>query len=124
MINKKIIFLTAAGILLFDGYVLALARIRANDSNGGMPSVALNDYQTAPDTVISVNDICCYENIPCMYITSAIWQDGNPDMPRITDDGQAILVGNRCGVMEVTVASNPEWIIPENTVTVTVEMPA
>ena len=50
--------------------------------------------------------------------------DGDPDLPVITDDGQAILVGNRCGVMEVTVASNPEWIIPENTITVTVEMPA
>jgi hypothetical protein len=124
MLNKKIIFLTAAGILLFDSFVLALVHSRAERANGGMPTVTLNDYQTAPNTVVSVNDICCYENIPCMYITSAIWQDGDPDLPVITDDGQAVLTGNRCGVMEVTVARNREWIIPEDTVTVTVGMPS
>ena len=58
-----------------------------------------------------------------MYITSANWQDGNPELPVITDDGQALLIGDRCGVIEVTLASNPDWIMPDNTVRVTVGTP-
>lgn len=124
MINKKIITLTAAGILLLDGFMFCAAKICMKNKRGGMPTVTLYDHQTAPDTVVSVDDLCSYENIPHMYITSAVWQDGDPDLPVITDDRQAILVGNRCGVMEVTLASNPNWIIPDNTVTVTVGMPS
>lgn len=124
MINKKMIMLTAAGILLLDGFMLCTAKICVKNMRGGMPTVTLYDHQTAPDTVISINDLCCYENIPCMYITSAVWQDGDPDLPVITEDGQAILPGNKTGIMEVTVASNPNWIIPDNTVTVTVGMPS
>ena len=120
MINKKMIMLTVAGILLLDGFMLCTAKICVKNMRGGMPTVTLYDHQTAPDTVISINDLCCYENIPCMYITSAVWQDGDPDLPVITEDGQAILPGHKTGIMEVTVASNPNWIIPDNTVTVTV----
>ena len=120
MINKKIITLTAAGILLLDGFMFCAAKICMKNKRGGMPTVTLYDYQTAPDTVVSVDDLCSYENIPHMYITSAVWQDGDPDLPVITEDGQAILPGNKTGIMEVSLASNPDWIIPDNTVTVTV----
>lgn len=125
MINKKHILAAAAGILLFDGFALTAVRNYANrEAENRQPSICLNDYQTAPDTVVSVDDLCCCENIPRMYITSANWQDGDPDLPVITDDKQAILVGDRCGVMEVTLASNPDWIMPNNTVTVTVQNPS
>lgn len=124
MLNKKIIFAAAAGILLFDGFALAALRIFADkQADNRQPSVCLNDCQTAPDTVVSVEDLCTYENLPHMYITSVNWKDGDPDLPVITDDQQAILVGNRCGVIEVTLASNPDWIMPANTVTVTVGTP-
>lgn len=124
MINKKAILAAAAGILLYDGFALAAARTFADkQAENRQPSISLNDYQTATDTVVSVDDLCCYENIPRMYITSANWQDGNPELPVITDDRQALLIGDRCGVIEVTLASNPDWIMPDNTVRVTVGTP-
>lgn len=113
--------MTAAGVLLFDGCMLVLGNACINILRGGMRSVAIYESQEVRGPVVSVGDVCEWENIPCMYITSANWQDGDPELPVISDDQQTVFVGDKCGVLEVTVASSPDVILPENTVTVTVE---
>ena len=113
--------LTAAGVLLFDFCMLTLANICVNTLRGGMPLIAVFESQAVSGPVVSVGDVCEWENIPHVYITSANWQDGDTELPVISDDQQTVFVGEKCGVLEVTVSSSPDVILPEDTVTVTVE---
>lgn len=112
--------LTAAGVLLFDGCMLVLGNACINTLRGGMPLIAVYEGQEVSGPVVSVGDVCEWKNIPRMYITSANWQDGDTELPVISDDGQTVFVGEKCGVLEVTVSSSPDVILPEDTVTVTV----
>ena len=112
--------LTAAGVLLFDGCMLVLGNACINTLRGGMPLIAVYEGQDVSGPVVSVGDVCEWENIPRMYITSANWQDGDPELPLISDDQQTVFVGDKCGVLEVTVSSSPDVILPVDTISVTV----
>lgn len=112
--------LTAAGVLLFDGCMLVLGNACINTLRGGMPLIAVYEGQEVSGPVVSVGDVCEWENIPGMYITSANWQDGDPALPLISDDQQTVFVGDKCGVLEVTVSSSPDVILPVDTISVTV----
>lgn len=113
--------LTAAGVLLFDGCMLVLGNACINTLRGGMPLIAVYEGQEVSGPVVSVGDVCEWENIPGMYITSANWQDGDPALPLISDDQQTVFVGDKCGVLEVTVSSSPDVILPVDTISVTVK---
>lgn len=113
--------LTVAGVLLFDGCMLVLANACINTLRGGMRSISVYEGTEVSGPVVSVSDVCEWENIPVMYITSANWQDGDPALPVISDDQQTVFVGDKSGVLEVTVSPSPDVILPEDTVTVTVE---
>lgn len=112
--------LTAAGVLLFDGCMLVLGNACINTLRGGMPLIAVYEGQEVSGPVVSVGNVCEWENIPRMYITSANWQDGDPELPLISDDQQTVFVGDKCGVLEVTVSSSPDVILPVDTISVTV----
>ena len=113
--------LTAAGILLFDLCMLVFAKVCISGLHESMPEIALFDRQILSGPVVPIESLCEWDNIPRMYITSANWQDGDPELPVISDDQQTVFVGEKCGVLEVTVSSSPDVILPANTVTVTVE---
>ena len=113
--------ITAAGSAMFTFSMLLLANAVVRTLRGGMPEITLFDRPTLRSTVISIDDLCEWQNIPRMYITSASWQNGDPALPVISDDRQYVYVGNQCGVLEVTVGSAPDVILPDDTVTVTVE---
>lgn len=115
------IALTSAGVLLFDGCALVLANACINTLQGGMPCIAVFESQKVSGPVVSVSDVCDWENIPCLYITSANWQDGDIEQPVISDDQQNVFVGEQCGVLELTVSPSPDVILPEDIITVTVE---
>ena len=123
MKHTKTILLTAAAVLMFDCCMIIFAWIFFRSMRGPMPEIVLFDRPEVSGSVVSVGDICAWEHLPCMYITSACWQNGDPDLPLISADQQTISVGNKCGVLEVTVADAPDIIIPENTVTVIVGQP-
>ena len=112
--------LTAAGVLLFDGCMLVLGNACINTLRGGMPLIAVYEGQEVSGPVVLVGDVCEWENIPRMYITSANWQDGDPELPLISDDQQTVFVGDKCGVLEVTVSISPDFILPVDTLSVTV----
>ena len=120
MKNAKTILLTAAAVLMFDFFMLIFAAVCIRSMRGPMPEIVLFDRPEINGPVVSVGDVCAWENLPCMYITSACWQNGDPELPLISEDRQTVSVGNKCGVLEVTVASAPDVIIPEDTVTVIV----
>ena len=113
--------LTAAGVLLFDGCMLVLANACINTLRGGMRSISVYEGAEVSGPVVSVSDVCEWENIPGMYITSANWQDGDPALPVISDDQQTVQLGDKCGELTVTVSTSPEWINLNDAVTVTVE---
>lgn len=113
--------ITAAGCLLFDACMLVLAKAAVNTFRGPIPEIALNDYETQPDSIVSIHDICSWEHLDRMYITSAYWADGDPEMPVISDDQQTVQLGDKCGELTVTVSTSPEWINLNDAVTVTVE---
>lgn len=113
--------ITAAGSAMFAFSMLLLANAVVNTLRGDIPVITLHNYCTEPDTVVSVSDLCSWERLPGMYITSANWQDGDPALPVISNDQQSILLGEKCGILEVTVADAPDIISPDATVTVTVE---
>ena len=116
----KTALLTAAGVLIFDCCILVFANICIGALCGPMPVITLYDRAEVSGSVVSISDVCAWEHHPGMYITAASWQDGDPEMPVISDDHQSVSVGDKCGVLEISVAESPDVIVPENTVTVIV----
>ena len=119
----KTALLTAAAVLMFDCCMLVFANICLKTMRGPIPEITLYNRAEVSGSVISVSDVCAWEHLPCMYITSASWQNGDPELPVISADQQSVSVGNKSGVLELTVASSPDVITPDTTVTVIVGQP-
>ncbi|MBQ6040416.1 MAG: hypothetical protein K5705_02160 [Oscillospiraceae bacterium] len=116
------IALTAAGVILFDASALTAFNRYVNPISGEI--VPAESVYAAPGTVLTVDDLCHYENVPRIYITSVTAREGAGTLPEIADGWSALYLGDACGVYDVTVADCPDEILPENTVTVYVGTPA
>jgi hypothetical protein len=116
------IALTSAGVLLFDAAALNAVNNYLNPIRGKI--VPAESVQAAPGTILTVDDLCHYENIPRIYITSVTAREGEGPLPEIADGWDALYLGDTCGVYDVTVGDCPDAVLPENTVTVYVGTPS